>query len=168
MEDVLLSRHVLLSEFVRTQHRQFAAWQEHPPAFVLEAAKRLCPELVDPIFELWGHGTELSSGYRSPALNAWIGGAPNSCHMLGRAADLVPPQKLGLLPAFQKLVAAKLPADKLIIETKMRGDNSRALWIHVRVPTTGTPPRRIALMSLDGVHYAPFDARDPRLIALTK
>lgn len=54
----------------------------------------------------------ITSGYRSPAHNARVGGVKNSQHVLGKAADIVIP---GLRPVE---VAAKIEA--LIKEGKMK------------------------------------------------
>ena len=49
----------------------------------------LVEKLLDPIREAWGEPIVVSSGYRCPELNALVGGAKNSHHMLGCAADII-------------------------------------------------------------------------------
>ena len=49
----------------------------------------LVEKLLDPIREAWGEPIVVSSGYRCPELNALVGGAQHSHHMLGCAADLI-------------------------------------------------------------------------------
>ena len=49
----------------------------------------LVDQLLDPIREAWGEPIVVSSGYRCKELNALVGGAKNSHHMLGCAADLI-------------------------------------------------------------------------------
>ena len=60
---------------------------------------RLAQEL-DKIREEWGSGIAVTSWYRPPAVNAAIGGAKNSQHLTGSAADLKPLN--GELLKFQK------------------------------------------------------------------
>lgn len=43
---------------------------------------------LDKLREEFGQSIRVTSGYRSPEYNKKIGGAPNSTHMLGIAADL--------------------------------------------------------------------------------
>ena len=49
----------------------------------------LVDQLLDPIREAWGEPIVVSSGYRCKELNTLVGGAKNSHHMLGCAADLI-------------------------------------------------------------------------------
>ena len=50
----------------------------------------LCSHALEPIRALLGVPLRVTSGYRSPQVNAAIGGARGSQHMLGEAADIVP------------------------------------------------------------------------------
>lgn len=45
---------------------------------------------LDLVREEFGESITITSGYRSPAHNAKIGGAPSSQHCLGKAADIRP------------------------------------------------------------------------------
>ena len=53
-----------------------------------------CPLSADTDIRIKGEGLEIplivSSGYRCPEHNARVGGVPDSQHVQGRAADLVP------------------------------------------------------------------------------
>ena len=49
----------------------------------------LVDQLLDPIREAWGEPIVVSSGYRCPELNTLVGGAKNSHHLLGCAADII-------------------------------------------------------------------------------
>ena len=51
----------------------------------------LVDQLLDPIREAWGGPIVVSSGYRCKKLNTLVGGAKNSHHMLGCAADITAP-----------------------------------------------------------------------------
>lgn len=50
------------------------------------AIRRLCTDLLEPIRSHFG-AIVVHSGYRSPALNAAVGGSPSSQHMRGEAVD---------------------------------------------------------------------------------
>jgi uncharacterized protein YcbK (DUF882 family) len=47
-------------------------------------------EKLDLVREEFGESLTITSGYRSPAHNAKIGGAPSSQHCLGKAVDIRP------------------------------------------------------------------------------
>ena len=49
----------------------------------------LVDQLLDPIRETWGEPIVVSSGYRCKQLNALVGGAKYSHHLLGCAADII-------------------------------------------------------------------------------
>ena len=51
----------------------------------------LVGQLLDPIREAWGKPIIVSSGYRCKQLNAMVGGAKHSHHILGCAADITAP-----------------------------------------------------------------------------
>ena len=79
-----------LSEFVVSQEAARRGIDNTPPADVIEnlyllamALEEVRARLEQPIV--------ISSGYRSPALNAAVGGAANSAHVIGFAADLTCP-----------------------------------------------------------------------------
>ena len=59
-----------------------------PPPQAVAALHDLIGHLLDPLREAWGGPVAVNSGYRSPALNAAVGGAPRSRHMYGEAADI--------------------------------------------------------------------------------
>lgn len=48
----------------------------------------LCENVLEPLREHLGHPIKLNCGYRSPAVNRAVGGAKNSQHLFGEAADV--------------------------------------------------------------------------------
>ena len=71
----------------------------------------------------------VTSGYRSPALNAAVGGVRNSAHTLGYAADLQPVN--GMQDEFEKFMSQVFAGkgyayDQIIVE---KSKTSR--WVHV-------------------------------------
>ena len=50
--------------------------------------RSLVEHVLDPLREAYGKPIYVNSGYRSPALNSAVGGARNSQHMKGQAADI--------------------------------------------------------------------------------
>ena len=60
-----------------------------PPKCAYHLLHVLVDQLLDPIREAWGEPIVVSSGYRCKELNTLVGGAKNSHHLLGCAADII-------------------------------------------------------------------------------
>ena len=88
----------------------------------------LVEQLLDPIREAWGEPIVVSSGYRCKELNALVGGAKNSHHLLGCAADLIAGSKAEHRKLFdlirQMQLQGKIRFTQLIAENDGR-------WIHI-------------------------------------
>ena len=97
-------------------------------AAVLEQVRAICLD----------YSVTISSGYRCPELNALVGGASNSAHLYGLAADFTIPE-FGDPTAVCKNIEPHLGAlgiDQLIDES---GGGAR--WVHLGLPAVGAPPR---------------------------
>lgn len=78
----------------------------------------------------------ITSGFRSAQLNAAVGGAKNSAHMYGLAADVVPVQKnmenfLVIRKLFTKF-AARMGYNSIVIIEKP-GQNGIPAWLHLEI-----------------------------------
>ena len=99
-----------------------------PPTSAYHLLHVLVDQLLDPIREAWGEPIVVSSGYRCKELNALVGGAKNSHHMLGCAADLIAGNKadhrrlINLIQQMQQ--EGRIKFTQLILE----GDGR---WIHI-------------------------------------
>ncbi len=142
-----LSQHLTVPEFIGTSHRELIGEQErlwNGDAELQARARRFAAEVFEPCRGLVGP-LHVNSGFRCPALNGVVGGAPKSRHMLGLAADVVP-VAMPLQEAFDLL--ARLAAagalqhlDKIIIECSR--------WIHMQGAEVGQEPRHLALVTDD-------------------
>jgi zinc D-Ala-D-Ala carboxypeptidase len=79
-----------LSEFTVSQTAARFDMLNDPPADIMPNLLELAAAL-EIVRARLGHPIVISSGYRSPDLNKAVGGAPNSAHVLGWAADLTCP-----------------------------------------------------------------------------
>lgn len=98
--------------------------------------------LLDPIREAWGGPLIVTSGFRCNELNKAVGGAKNSQHLNGQAADLT---TLGCnwlknYQLFEMIKKSDLPFDQLIAEKNAQGN--RCGWVHISWSKT---PRREVL-----------------------
>lgn len=126
-----------------------------PPEHIMKELDRLVRTILDPIRELIGCPLRVTSGYRCPQLNAMVGGARNSLHMQGLAADIVcnslvvgrtadlPRCNMVLYDTIKERLH-DLPID-LVIAEQASADRSRCNWIHIQAAPPGKTPRYLAL-----------------------
>lgn len=101
-----------------------------PSRAVVEALEALVYNVLDPLREAYGKPIRVNSGYRSPRLNLVVGGAANSQHLRGEAADITTGTKEGNKWLYD-YIFRHLPYDQLINEE----DYS---WVHVSYTATDT------------------------------
>ena len=95
-----------------------------PNSEIIENLEQLIVNILDPLREEYGKPIMVNSGYRCPELNKAVGGAKNSHHLTGYAADITvgSPSKNKIL--FELIQKLDLPFDQLIDEKKFS-------WVHV-------------------------------------
>ena len=86
-----MATYFTLSELLRSDTAAARSIDNAPSHDVIRRLNALMDECLDPVRELWGKPIGVNSGYRSPALNAAVGGAAASQHMKGEAADITTP-----------------------------------------------------------------------------
>jgi hypothetical protein len=92
---------------------------------VLENLKTLCEKVLQPLRDGLGCSIRISSGYRSLALNKYVGGAKTSQHNIGQAADIDLGDKN--VDVFN-YIAINLDFDQMIWEF---GNDKNPDWVHV-------------------------------------
>lgn len=136
-----LSEHFTLSELTVSETAARNGIDNSPDDKTLQNLKRLCLTL-ESIRSLVGRPINVTSGYRSPAVNKAVGGAKDSAHMSGLAADInvngYTPLQLALLIRDGGIVF-----DQLIHEYES--------WVHVGL--SDNPPRRETLTIRKGTGY---------------
>lgn len=90
----------------------------------IERMNALMEQCLDKVREMWGKPIGVNSGYRSPELNKAVGGAKNSQHLRGEAADITTGTKENNRKLFDLIVASDIPFDQLI-------DESGYKWLHI-------------------------------------
>ena len=123
-----LSKHFSLAEFTKSQTAIRRGINNNPTAAHKAAMVALCENVLEPVRAHFGKPVKVSSGYRSRALNAAVGGSNSSQHSKGEAADIEIPGVDNRRLAHW--IAANCPFDQLILEGAKRG-NPNAGWVHV-------------------------------------
>ncbi len=137
-----LSRYFTLARLVHSDTARERGIDNTPPPEFLPNL-RLLARGLDAIRLLLGHRLDISSGYRSPALNAVIGGARNSQHSHGLAADFTAPGFGPPLAIVRRLRDSAIAFDTVICEFDE--------WVHVSF--TATPRRRVLTIYDAGEGY---------------
>lgn len=137
--DQALSPHFQLSELLVTNSGARAGLDNTPSTAVIANLKRLAGTLENVRSYLFSTPIIISSGYRSPAVNALIGGAANSAHTQGLAVDFTAPG-YGRPSAIAKALAGSgLLFDQLIYE---------GTWVHLGLAPQGQAPRMQVLTAV--------------------
>jgi hypothetical protein len=132
------SPHFTLAELTVTRHGD-----NSPPAAVVDRLKRVTAPAMERVRTVLGdRPITVTSGYRSPPVNAAVGGVPTSAHLGGYAVDF-------LCPAFgppraicEAISRSMLDFDQLIQEGK---------WVHLSVD----PRMRREVLTKDGAGFSP-------------
>ena len=82
-------KYFTIKELTASATAQREGIDNRPPTSAYHLLHVLVEQLLDPIREAWGAPILVSSGYRCKELNALVGGAKNSHHLLGCAADIL-------------------------------------------------------------------------------
>lgn len=132
MATLRLSPHFTLDELLTSEAAARHGIDMTPSLEVIANLTRLCVTVLEPLRASCGGPVIVTSGYRPPALNRLIGGAPGSAHLSGRAADIVTPSMS--VRALAVRAGGIHQTDKTICEFDR--------WVHVQVAQNGNAPRR--------------------------
>lgn len=83
-----LTKNFTLRELTRSATADRLGILNEPTNSIMTNLKELATTVLQPIRDKWGQPIIVTSGYRCPKLNAAVGGAKASQHMLGQAADI--------------------------------------------------------------------------------
>ena len=77
-----------LAEFERSETAKRLGIDNSIPEFYVSNINKLVDNVLDPLREAYGKPIRVTSGYRCTELNRAVGGAGNSQHLYGMAADI--------------------------------------------------------------------------------
>lgn len=125
-----LSENLSLAECLKSRTATRLGINNEPhDEWIVENLKALAEHIFQPCRDHFGCPIYVSSGYRSPELNAAIGGSKRSQHMEGRALDL-DADVYGCCTNSEifRYILNNLTFDQLIWEF---GDEDNPDWVHV-------------------------------------
>jgi uncharacterized protein YcbK (DUF882 family) len=147
-----LSPHFTVEEFQRSSWALRRGMPNEMPDAERERAERLCLTILEPLRLYHGHPIVILSGYRSVPVNAAVGGASTSQHLLGEAGDFVVPG-FSNIEIVKAIVALGLPFDQLIYEFGEAG------WVHVSHGPRHRKQVLSAVRSGGGTVYLPLNIK---------
>ena len=127
-----VSAHFSLQELTASDTARARGIANQPGPAELRRMKALCEQVLEPLRTALGKPVTINSCYRSPELNKAVGGAANSQHVSGQAADI----KVGgmtVLALFQHILQQGLPFDQLIYEAA----SATSQWVHISYNADG-------------------------------
>jgi hypothetical protein len=139
---VQLSPNFTLAEFVASDTAEANGIDNTPPEAYLRNMERVACCLEGVRYLLDNKPITITSGYRCPPLNAAVGGADDSAHVLGLAADFVCPE-FGDPLAICQAVAPFL--EELEIDQLIHENDS---WVHIGLSPDNDP--RYMAMTING------------------
>jgi len=122
-----LSAHFSLRTLTHSDTARAHGFGNAPPLRLVGNLALLARRL-DSIQALLHRPLAISSGFRSPAVNAKVGGSARSYHTLGLAADFTCKQFGSPFQVCRRIASSTIPFDQLIYEFGNRNDGG---WIHV-------------------------------------
>ena len=126
-----LSKNFSLEEMCRSNTASVRGLPNVPNAEQVKNLQQLCENVLQPLRNHLGKPVVINSGFRSQAVNMAVGGAKNSQHTKGEAADI----KCKDYPYAKKIYAwimDNLEFDQVILERK-----GKSVWVHVSFRTNG-------------------------------
>ncbi len=117
---------------------------------ILDNIRALAETVLQPVRDEFDIAFSPNSVYRSPAVNASIGGAKMSQHMRGEAADIEVPTVSNYDLA--KWIEANIEFDQLILEMYTPGQPNSG-WVHCSISRVRKP--RGQTLTYDGRAYLP-------------
>lgn len=125
-----MAKYFTLQELTSSAKADAAGIKNVPPPEAVANLVRLMDNLLDPVRALWGKPVTCNSGYRSYKLNQLVGGAVNSSHLVGEAADITTGNAADNKRLFDMLLKSNLVFDQII-------DEKNYSWLHVSLKASG-------------------------------
>jgi hypothetical protein len=123
-----LSKNFSLHELTKSETALRKDLDNTPPQSAVTSLQLLVDRVLQPVRDRYNKGVKINSGYRSPEVNASVGGSRTSDHCQGMAADIeIPGVANAELAAW---IVANLDFTQVILEFYTPGVPDSG-WVHV-------------------------------------
>ena len=143
---IRVSKNFALSEMTKSATAERLGVDNSPSTIHLVNLTHLAIHILQPVRDQFGVIT-INSGYRSPALNAKVGGSKTSQHCNGQAADFESFSTPN--PDLAKWIANNLEFDQLILEF-YDGKDPNSGWVHCSYNLMGNRKKILTALKTGG------------------
>jgi len=142
-----LTKNFTLSELTKSETALRKGLNNEPNQEVISNLQLLADNVLQPVREHYNKGIKVNSGYRSPEVNASVGGSKTSDHCKGQAADIEIP---GVSNAeLAEYIKNNLKFTQLILEFYTQGVPDSG-WVHVSYDSSNLKCQTLTAVKQNG------------------
>ena len=142
-----LTKNFTLSEMTKSETALRYDMDNSPPQEITSNLQALAVHVLQPVRDHFARGVKVNSGYRSPDVNAKVGGSRTSDHCRGMAADIeipgVPNAELA------EWIRSNLLFTQVILEFYTQGVPDSG-WVHVSYDHEDLKKQALTAVKEDG------------------
>ena len=141
------TKNFTLSELIKSETALRHDMDNTPPQDVISNLQELAVYVLQPVRDHFARGVKVNSGYRSPDVNAKVGGSRTSDHCRGMAADIEIPG----VPNYElaEWISENLPFTQVILEFYTPGIPDSG-WVHVSYDPGNLKKQSLTATKQDG------------------
>ena len=142
-----LTTNFTLSELTKSETALRKGLNNEPTQDVISALQSLAFHVLQPVRDHYGKAIKINSGYRSPEVNASVGGSKTSDHCKGMAADI---EIAGVANAdLAKHIKDTLQFTQIILEFYTPGVADSG-WVHISYDPANLKCQALTAVKQDG------------------
>jgi hypothetical protein len=142
-----LTNNFSLKELTTSETATRKGLDNTPNEAVTANLKTLAEKILQPVREHYGKSVKVNSGYRSPEVNASVGGSKTSDHCKGQAADI---EITGVANGdLAKYIAENYKFTQVILEFYTQGIPDSG-WVHVSYDANDLKCQTLTAVKKDG------------------
>jgi zinc D-Ala-D-Ala carboxypeptidase len=123
-----LTENFNLAEFTVSETAARHKLDNTPPSHILPILNMTARKMEEVRMALGNHPIIITSGYRSPTVNAAVGSRPTSAHIQGYAVDFICPKFGTPKQIVEKLIKSHVAYDQVIEEFPTAAGGG---WVHI-------------------------------------